>query len=247
MKSYQIHFIRHGLTDGNVKGKYIGSTDLPLCRQGTEAIKELCERYDYPGAAAFITSPMKRCTETLSIIYPEAHQIPIEDLRECDFGLFEGMTAKELEKSPSFSEWISGDATVAPPDGESGEHFSARVCSAFEQIVNGLMKIGTTSCVIMTHGGIISMLLSRYGLPKAEPVDWPCEPGCGYTVRIHPQLWMSGRVMEVCDRLPLERASDQHDEPAMTAEEFLTGESSERELDYDDDLDLGDFYDPDME
>lgn len=246
MKSYQIHFIRHGLTDGNVKGQYIGSTDLSLCEDGRKAVEELCENYEYPGASAFITSPMKRCTETLSIIYPQAVHIPIEDLRECDFGLFEGMTAKELEKSPSFAEWISGDASVPPLDGESGEHFANRVCSAFEQIVSGLMKTGTTSCVIMTHGGVISMLLSKYGLPQAQPVDWPCEPGCGYTVRIHPQLWASGRVMEVCSRLPYSSDDEEDEDEHMTVEEFLTGEYLDEDFEFDEE-DLGDFYNPDME
>ncbi len=233
MKSYQIHLIRHGITTGNINGQYIGSTDLPLCADGRNAIKKLDKAFVYPGAAAFITSPMKRCTETMSLIYPKASQIPIEGLRECDFGLFEGMTAAELEKSPSFSQWISGDASVSPPDGESGEHFAQRVCSTFEQIVSGLMKTGTTSCVIMTHGGVISTLLSRYGLPKAEPVDWPCEPGCGYTVRIHPQLWMSGQVMEVCSRLPYPPEDDD-----------LDRQDEDDSTDY---SDLGDFYIPENE
>lgn len=234
MKTYQIHLLRHGITEGNLHGQYIGSTDLPLCDEGIAQIKELDERFVYPGGAAFITSPMKRCTETLSLIYPQAKQIPIEDLRECDFGLFEGMTAKELEKSPSFIEWMAGDASASPPDGESGEHFAQRICSAFEQIVSGLMKTGTTPCVIMTHGGVISTLLSRYGLPEAEPVDWPCEPGCGYSVLIHPQLWMSGRVMEVCERLP--RLPDDEKEETAASED-----------DSYDDGDLGDFFDPDKE
>ena len=99
----------------------------------------------------------------------------------------------------------------------------------------------------MTHGGIISMLLSRYGLPKAEPVDWPCEPGCGYTVRLHPQLWMSGRVMEVCNRLPLERSDESEEADFMTTEEFLTGERSDIDFDFDSDESLDGFYDPDME
>ncbi len=233
MKSYQIHLLRHGITEGNLHGQYIGSTDLPLCPEGIEAIRNLDEQYIYPGGAAYITSPMKRCTETLSLIYPKATHIPIEGLRECDFGLFEGMTAKELEKSPSFMEWMSGDASVSPPDGESGEHFAQRICSTFEQIVSGLMKTGTTPCVIMTHGGVISTLLSRYGLPQAEPVDWPCEPGCGYSVRIHPQLWMSGRVMEVYERIPrIREDEDDTDEPV------------EDIFDMDD---LGDFYNPDNE
>ena len=30
MKTYRIHFIRHGLTDANLDGRYIGVTDLGL-------------------------------------------------------------------------------------------------------------------------------------------------------------------------------------------------------------------------
>ena len=32
MKSYVIHFIRHGAIDETLSGKYIGSTDVPLSR-----------------------------------------------------------------------------------------------------------------------------------------------------------------------------------------------------------------------
>ena len=30
MKNYTIYLIRHGITEGNLEGKYIGLTDLPL-------------------------------------------------------------------------------------------------------------------------------------------------------------------------------------------------------------------------
>ena len=212
MKTYQIHLLRHGITDGNLKGQYIGSTDLPLCDEGIEQLKKLDKQYVYPGAAAYIVSPMKRCLQTLEIIYPQAKGLVIEGLRECDFGAFEGQTAQELQESKVFADWISGGAEAAPPNGESGDHFSERVFSTFEQIVSGLLKTGTTSSVIVTHGGVISMLLSRYGLPQAAPTDWPVEPGCGYSIRIHPQLWMSGQVFEVYDTLPMERPNDEDDE-----------------------------------
>ena len=42
-----------------------------------------------------------------------------------------------------------------------------------------------------------------YGLPRAQPYQWMCEPGCGYTVRITPSLWMRSQVMEVVQTLPL--------------------------------------------
>ena len=205
MKTYQIHFIRHGITEGNLKGQYIGSTDLPLCTQGMDEIKQLAAAYDYPAAAAFISSPMLRCQQTMKLLYPEASVLTINELRECDFGDFEGLTAEQMKDSDDFRQWMSAGANFAPYGGESGEHFAERVCSVFEQIVEGLMKTGTTSTVIMTHGGIISMLLSRYGVPRANPTDWACAPGCGYSVRVHPQLWTSGKVFEVYSRLPLGR------------------------------------------
>ncbi|MBE6754427.1 MAG: histidine phosphatase family protein [Ruminococcaceae bacterium] len=202
MKSYQIHLIRHGITDGNLAGQYIGSTDLSLCQAGKDELRALTDRFEYPAAEAYFVSPMKRCVETLDIIYPEAKGIAIDGLRECDFGAFEGMTAAELQQSKSFAEWMAADADTAPPNGESGRHFSERVCNTFELVVNGLMKTGVTSSVIVTHGGVISMLMAIYGLPKASPTEWATEPGHGYSVRIHPQLWMSGKVVEVYERIP---------------------------------------------
>lgn len=39
VKTYQIHLIRHGLTDGNTQGRYIGRTDLPLSGRGDPGIE----------------------------------------------------------------------------------------------------------------------------------------------------------------------------------------------------------------
>ena len=36
MKTYRIHFIRHGLTDGNLEGRYIGVTDIGLSDVGAD-------------------------------------------------------------------------------------------------------------------------------------------------------------------------------------------------------------------
>lgn len=202
MKTYQIHILRHGITDGNLSGQYIGSTDLPLCEKGVALLDRLAESYAYPHGQVYITSPMLRCRQTLELLYPGAEGIAIDELRECDFGDFEGKTKDELQKDKDYAEWMTGGSEASPPNGESGARFAERVCGTFEKIIDGLMKTGTTSTVIVTHSGIISMLLSRYGLPKAAPMEWTCEPGRGYSIRIHPQLWMSGRVFEVYDRIP---------------------------------------------
>ena len=48
MKTYKIHLIRHGLTEGNLKQQYIGVTDLPLAGVGVTELKRLREETEYP-------------------------------------------------------------------------------------------------------------------------------------------------------------------------------------------------------
>lgn len=212
MKTYQIHFIRHGIIDGNLKGQYIGSTDSPLCPLGIEKLRQLEQEYDYPGAAAFFSSPMLRCQQTMEILYPDAKLIVIDALRECCFGEFEGHTADELKEHDIFNEWIAGGGVDAPPGGESAQQFAARVCEAFEMIVAGMMKTGTPSAVICTHAGVIMHILARYGIPEAPMTDWTMDNGCGYSVRIHPQLWTSGGVFEVYDFVPPQPQNDEDED-----------------------------------
>ena len=61
MKSYTIHLIRHGITEGNLLGQYIGRTDSPLAAEGIRALQDLKEKYKYPEAQAYYCSPMSRC------------------------------------------------------------------------------------------------------------------------------------------------------------------------------------------
>lgn len=61
MKGYRIAFIRHGMTQANLDGRYIGTTDLPLCREGADQLYEKIEKYDYPSVQKVYTSPLKRC------------------------------------------------------------------------------------------------------------------------------------------------------------------------------------------
>ena len=52
MKSYKIHLLRHGLTEANERGWYLGLTDLPLSPSGLAALLEQKKKGGYPGAAS---------------------------------------------------------------------------------------------------------------------------------------------------------------------------------------------------
>ena len=59
MKSYKIHLIRNGLTEGNLNGLYIGRTDEPLCPQGLAGLMDLKNNYGYP-LADYVLDRMRR-------------------------------------------------------------------------------------------------------------------------------------------------------------------------------------------
>lgn len=208
MKSYIIHFIRHGSIDDTLAGKYIGTRDAPLSDRGRMDLRKLDYEYKYPGTQVVFTSPLKRCTETAKILYPEQKPLVIDNLSECNFGEWEGKTADELKNDPDFKKWLAGDSSVKPPRGESNADFTRRVCKMFESIVEGLMKTGTTESVIVTHGGVIMTLLAVYGLPQAKPFEWTMDNGFGYSLRVTPVLWQRDKVCEVFQTIPLPSEND---------------------------------------
>lgn len=205
MKSYVIHFIRHGSIDETLSGKYIGTTDVSLSDKGKMSLKKLNFDYVYPQAPVVFTSPLKRCTQTCKILFPNIKPLVIDALSECNFGEWEGKTAEELKTDPDFEKWLAGNNSVKPPRGESNDDFVRRICKMFESIVEGLMKTGTTECAIVTHGGVIMTLLAVYGLPQAKPFEWTMDNGFGYSLRVTPMLWQRDKVCEVFSALPYEK------------------------------------------
>ena len=80
----KLWLIRHGKTEGNKLSRYIGTTDEPLCQEGTEFLHKM----DYPKVQAVYVSPLKRCVQTAEILFPGEPVHIIEELAECDFGSF---------------------------------------------------------------------------------------------------------------------------------------------------------------
>lgn len=202
MKSYVIHLIRHGMTKGNLDGRYVGQKNVPLSIEGVSQLLEMKKQYEYPEAQAYFTSPMGRCADTMKILYPKIKPIVMEDLKEYDFGDFEGKTAQELKEDERYQAWLAGGPDSAPPFGESNGDFARRIYTAFTKIVEGLMKTGTTSAVICTHGGVIMTLLTLVGLPELPMYEWMTANGAGYTLRITPGIWMRGQKAEVESLIP---------------------------------------------
>lgn len=204
MKTYQIHLLRHGMTAANEDGRYIGRTDLPLSPEGLAALLQLKDKYAYPGAVRYFTSPLTRCRQTLETLYPGCEPTAVEGLAECDFGDWEGKSIRQLKADERFLRWMEGRESSIP-GGESAEAFRERVCAAFEAVVDQLIHAGQTEAVICTHGGVITMLMQLYSLPRLEPKDCLAAPGQGFTLRITPSIWMNEPLAEALCIIPWEK------------------------------------------
>lgn len=171
----RINLIRHGKTSGNLEKRYIGRTDEPLCADGMEEIKN----NRYPLCDAVIASPMKRCIQTADIIYPDKEIIICDDLRECDFGAFEGKNYTELSGNPDYQKWIDSNATMPFPDGEDPQNFRKRCVDAFRKTA-GMFSGKILTFVV--HGGTIMAVMEKLAVPSRSYYSWQVKNGRGFAV-----------------------------------------------------------------
>lgn len=212
MIDYKLYLIRHGLTQGNLEGRYIGATDLPLCREGERQLKRLKRARIYPKVKMVYTSPLQRCLDTAEILYPDSSLRLVEKLREYDFGIFDGKSVEEVGNTPAFRRWSDSGMRQAPEGGEEMEGFVRRCEEGFVEVVEDMMRRKITEAALILHGGVMMNLLSAHAYPKREPVYWKVEPGEGYTALITPQIWHRGGVIEIFDPIPYRK--DDRREPS---------------------------------
>lgn len=153
-------FIRHGATAGNLERRYIGRTDEPLCGSGVQQVQAL----QGLRADVLFVSPMTRARQTAELIFPGQPQRVISDLRETDFGVFEGKTAGELAENAEYRAWLDANCETPIPGGEAVADFKARCVSAYLTAMETVLDGQTAAFVI--HGGCIMAILEALAQPK---------------------------------------------------------------------------------
>lgn len=164
---------RHGETDWNAAGRWMGQTDIPLNDRGREQARDLAARAGQPPAVW--TSHLARALETALAITPEPHVD--ERLAESWRGSWEGLSAAEIrERDPAgWEAWLRGEPGFAIGGGESiGEH-RARVRACLAEVPGGAL--------VVCHGGTIrcAFMEERYphdlAVPNGVLLEWPGPPG----------------------------------------------------------------------
>ena len=194
------YLIRHGETAGNAEHRYIGRTDEPLSAAGrAQAARAVTD----PALELVFVSPMIRARETAAILYPHAEQRVVFDLREMDFGVFEGRNAAEMEHDPAYRAWVDGMCLDPCPGGESKAAFQRRAVTAFTKTIRDAEAQGMEKAVFVVHGGVIMSVLETLALPKRDYYSWHVPNLRGWTCECTEE---SGRLV-LCrpERISLEK------------------------------------------
>lgn len=160
--------VRHGRTADTVARRFAGGgvpgavLDADGEAQAERAAVELADT----GAAAVVTSPIRRARQTAEVIAARlgADLIVDPEWRECDFGEWEGLVIDEVaERDPElFVAWLASAATT-PPGGESMAAMSARIFAARDAV---LERYAGRTVVAVTHSlPIRALICDALGAP----------------------------------------------------------------------------------
>ena len=188
----EILILRHGQTDGNKDGRYLGRTDVPLNEAGeAEALAGGVLR----AVKKVYVSPMRRAVRTAELCFPNALQVPVPDFREMDFGIFEGLNYEEMTGNAEYQKWVDGMCRGKCPGGESMPEFVDRVFAAFDGVVREAMAAGEKQVFIAAHGGTVMALLSHCGRPEKDYYDWYVKNCRGYIAHLDENRWAEEPIL----------------------------------------------------
>lgn len=136
------YFLRHGVTDHNVRRLVMGQLDVPLNDQGRHQARLAADRIRLVDIAAIVCSPLSRARETAEIVAAKlgVEVTVIEDLRERDWGEASGRPYRELFRQE------------VPLGAEPGEAFSRRVIAAVARLTKD------KTVLMVSHSGVCRVL-----------------------------------------------------------------------------------------
>jgi len=145
--------VRHGETEWSASGRHTGRTDVPLTDNGRHQAALVNARLIGADWALVLTSPLQRARETcrLAGLGQVAEIDP--DLREWDYGAYEGLTTSEIHaERPDWWLWTDGC-----PGGEQPADVGARVDRVIERCHQAAGDVA-----VFAHGHVLRVLGARW-------------------------------------------------------------------------------------
>jgi broad specificity phosphatase PhoE len=149
----EVFLVRHGETSWTLSGQHTGATDIPLTADGRAAARRLEPILARERFALVLTSPLHRARETTRLAgFADLAETDL-DLREWDYGDYEGLTPNEIEaRAPGWNLFRDGC-----PHGESPGQIGARVDRVIERI-----RAIPGHVALFAHGHLFRVLAARW-------------------------------------------------------------------------------------
>jgi probable phosphoglycerate mutase len=153
----RVYVVRHGETEWSLSGQHTGVTDIPLTENGRAVARRLKPILAEPSFALTLTSPLSRARETCELAGLGARAVLEPDLKEWNYGEYEGLTPKQIhDKRPGWLVFRDGC-----PGGESPKQVGARV----DRVI-GRVRAAAGDVALFAHGHVFRVLVARWiGLP----------------------------------------------------------------------------------
>ena len=114
---YPILIVRHGETEWSLSGQHTSRTDLPLLPEGRRRASEIGTELAGREFALVLCSPLLRARETCELAGLGDQAELTDDLREWDYGEYEGLTTPQIhERNPNWNLWGDGCPGGERPD-----------------------------------------------------------------------------------------------------------------------------------
>ena len=161
--------VRHGQTDSNINGFYMGWSDEDLNQAGYAQARCLSSRLADLPVAAFYTSPLRRAYTTAAVL-AEPHNIEpdaLDGLAEIRLGDWQGLHMDEIrQRWPElWRQWRTDPSQLTLPNGESLNEVAERSLRAFEEVIRANQE---KYAVIVTHDVVVKLLVAHVlGAPNS--------------------------------------------------------------------------------
>ncbi len=164
----RVYLARHGETAWTLTGQHTGRTDIPLTPRGEADARHLGDRLKSHTFALVLTSPLQRSKRTCELAgFGDRCEVD-PDLREWDYGEFEGLTTAEIrQRRPDWNLFRDGC-----PGGETADQVGGRADRVLARL-----RAAAGDAVVFSHGHFLRVLTARWlGQPAAAGRLFLCDP-----------------------------------------------------------------------
>jgi len=149
----EIVIVRHGETEWSANGRHTSRTDLELTERGRQRALALRSELGGRKFSVVLCSPLLRARETCELAGFGEVAVVCEELREWDYGEYEGLTTPEIRaQNPQWNLWR---------DGCPGGELPADVARRADRALQWLRDAGGDA-LAFAHGHLLRVLSARW-------------------------------------------------------------------------------------